>query len=206
MPGGQAHHRKLDRSQVGVAIVTGAASGMGRATAHLFADEGAKVAVVDLGDDRVQAVVDEITRRGRHRAGLGARCVGRHAGRPRGRRDPRRRSDRSTSSSTTPASPSARRRQQPAAEYLERVGPHVRRRPDRARVADPGLPRRPAAQRRRSRSSTSRRPRARRHRRQLRPTSRRSTASSASRKALAVELGRTGVTVNCICPGPIRRA
>src|SRR5438128_9266132 len=44
-----------------VAIVTGAASGMGRATAHLFADEGAKVAVVDLGDARVAAVVDEIT-------------------------------------------------------------------------------------------------------------------------------------------------
>jgi 3-oxoacyl-[acyl-carrier protein] reductase len=47
-----------------VAIVTGAASGMGRATAHLFADEGAKVAVVDLGEDRVEAVVDEITTAG----------------------------------------------------------------------------------------------------------------------------------------------
>jgi 3-oxoacyl-[acyl-carrier protein] reductase len=34
---------------------------MGRATAHLFADEGAKIAVTDLGADRVQAVVDEIT-------------------------------------------------------------------------------------------------------------------------------------------------
>ncbi|TDT15753.1 3-oxoacyl-[acyl-carrier protein] reductase [Ilumatobacter fluminis] len=44
-----------------VAIVTGAASGMGRATAHVFADEGAKVVVADLGADRVQAVVDEIT-------------------------------------------------------------------------------------------------------------------------------------------------
>ena len=44
-----------------VAIVTGAASGMGRATAHLFADEGAKVAVIDLAEDRVNAVVDEIT-------------------------------------------------------------------------------------------------------------------------------------------------
>src|SRR5688572_20909291 len=43
-----------------VAIVTGAASGMGRATAHLFADEGAKVAVIDLGDDRVKTVVEEI--------------------------------------------------------------------------------------------------------------------------------------------------
>jgi 3-oxoacyl-[acyl-carrier protein] reductase len=41
-------------------LVTGAASGMGRATAHLFADEGAKVAVTDLVADQVQAVVDEI--------------------------------------------------------------------------------------------------------------------------------------------------
>ena len=45
-------------------LVTGAASGMGRATAHLFADEGAAVAVTDLGEDRVQAVVDEITAAG----------------------------------------------------------------------------------------------------------------------------------------------
>jgi 3-oxoacyl-[acyl-carrier protein] reductase len=44
-----------------VAIVTGAASGMGRATAHLFADEGARVVVADLGVDRVAAVVAEIT-------------------------------------------------------------------------------------------------------------------------------------------------
>jgi 3-oxoacyl-[acyl-carrier protein] reductase len=56
---------KLSRSIAGkVAVVTGAASGMGRATAHLFADEGARVAVVDLGADRVQAVVDEITSAG----------------------------------------------------------------------------------------------------------------------------------------------
>ncbi len=53
---------KLSRSIAGkVAIVTGAASGMGRATAHLFADEGAFVVVADLGADRVAAVVDEIT-------------------------------------------------------------------------------------------------------------------------------------------------
>jgi 3-oxoacyl-[acyl-carrier protein] reductase len=47
-----------------VAIVTGAASGMGRATAHLFADEGAKVAVADLTEAGVKAVVDEINTAG----------------------------------------------------------------------------------------------------------------------------------------------
>ena len=52
---------ELSRSIEGMAaIVTGAASGMGRATAHLFADEGARVVVSDLGADRVQAVVHEI--------------------------------------------------------------------------------------------------------------------------------------------------
>jgi 3-oxoacyl-[acyl-carrier protein] reductase len=51
----------LSRSIAGKrAVVTGAASGMGRATAHLFADEGARVAVVDLGEERVGAVVEEI--------------------------------------------------------------------------------------------------------------------------------------------------
>jgi 3-oxoacyl-[acyl-carrier protein] reductase len=55
----------LSRSIAGKsAIVTGAASGMGRATAHLFSDEGAKVAVVDLGKDKVDAVVKEITDNG----------------------------------------------------------------------------------------------------------------------------------------------
>ena len=42
---------------------------MGRATAHLFADEGAKVAVTDLGQDRVDLVVDEITKAGGTAAG-----------------------------------------------------------------------------------------------------------------------------------------
>ena len=52
---------KLSRSiKDKVALVTGAASGMGRATAHLFADEGAKVAVSDLDADAVEAVVSDI--------------------------------------------------------------------------------------------------------------------------------------------------
>ena len=56
---------KLDRSVAGrVAIVTGAASGMGRATAHLLADEGAHVAVTDVHREGVGAVVDEITAAG----------------------------------------------------------------------------------------------------------------------------------------------
>lgn len=44
-----------------VVLITGAASGMGRATAHLFADEGAKVVVTDLDPAAIDAVVAEIT-------------------------------------------------------------------------------------------------------------------------------------------------
>ncbi len=43
-----------------VAIITGAGSGMGRATAHLFADEGALVSVCDLDGDAIDAVATEI--------------------------------------------------------------------------------------------------------------------------------------------------
>jgi len=52
---------KLSRSITGsVAIVTGAASGMGRATAHLFADEGARLAIFDINQAGLEAVADEI--------------------------------------------------------------------------------------------------------------------------------------------------
>jgi 3-oxoacyl-[acyl-carrier protein] reductase len=54
-----------DRSVAGrVALVTGAASGMGRATARLLAGEGASVAVTDVDAAAVAAVVEEIAASG----------------------------------------------------------------------------------------------------------------------------------------------
>jgi len=47
-----------------VAIVTGAAAGMGKAIAELFAQEGAKVVASDLNAEGVQAVVQGITDKG----------------------------------------------------------------------------------------------------------------------------------------------
>ena len=65
----------LSRSIAGaVAIVTGAASGLGRATAMLFADEGAQVVVADLGADRVEAVVDAITAAHGPERAIGVEC------------------------------------------------------------------------------------------------------------------------------------
>jgi 3-oxoacyl-[acyl-carrier protein] reductase len=57
--------KKLSRSLKGRAVlVTGAASGMGRATAHVFADEGALVAVTDINEAGVASVVEEIAAKG----------------------------------------------------------------------------------------------------------------------------------------------
>lgn len=55
------HPRSVQGSRV---LVTGAASGMGRATAELFASEGAEVAVTDLRSDLAEAVASDIRARG----------------------------------------------------------------------------------------------------------------------------------------------
>ncbi|KAJ3504426.1 hypothetical protein NLJ89_g7937 [Agrocybe chaxingu] len=47
-----------------VLVITGAAAGIGRQTALLFASYGAKVVIGDLNPDAAQAVVDEIEKAG----------------------------------------------------------------------------------------------------------------------------------------------
>ncbi|WP_213450271.1 3-oxoacyl-ACP reductase FabG [Rhizomonospora bruguierae] len=61
----------MDRFAGRAAIVTGAAQGIGAATARRLAAEGASVAVVDLTAERGQAVVDEITEAGGTAAAFG---------------------------------------------------------------------------------------------------------------------------------------
>ncbi len=52
-----------------ISCITGSASGIGRATAYLFADEGARIAVVDRTAEGVDAVVQTIT-------GAGGEAIG----------------------------------------------------------------------------------------------------------------------------------
>ena len=55
-----------------VALVTGAASGMGLATAHAFAEAGAAVVLADLREDVVKAEAQRLTTAG-HKA-IAIRC------------------------------------------------------------------------------------------------------------------------------------
>ncbi|KAI9027677.1 short-chain dehydrogenase/reductase SDR [Hyaloraphidium curvatum] len=56
---------KLSHSVAGkVVLISGGASGIGRAVAHVCADDGAKIAILDLGEDRIAKAVAEIVAAG----------------------------------------------------------------------------------------------------------------------------------------------
>src|SRR5256885_15886362 len=50
-----------DRLQDKVCLITGAGSGIGRASAHRFAEEGARVVVADIDLDAARRTVEEIS-------------------------------------------------------------------------------------------------------------------------------------------------
>jgi 3-oxoacyl-[acyl-carrier protein] reductase len=194
---------KLSRSIAGkVAVVTGAASGMGRATAHLFADEGAKVAVVDLDPAKVAVVVDEINAAGgeavgydcdvsdpaaitalvasvvEHFGGLDILINNAGVAFSAGMDSPDDEFDPAWEQTFAVNLTAHAKLVRAALPYLRREGEGrvVNIASTEGLMASSGLP-----------------------------------AYTASKhgvigltKSLAVELGRTGVTVNCICPGPIR--
>src|SRR2546426_11767221 len=57
-----------------VAVVTGGASGIGRATARRLARDGAHVAIFDINDAGAKSVADELTERHGAGRGLAVRC------------------------------------------------------------------------------------------------------------------------------------
>ena len=182
-----------------VAVVTGAASGMGRATAALFAAEGARVAVVDRTEDSAAAVVAEL-----EAAGGVAVAVGADLGEP---------------GAAAAAVEAARSALGPIDILVNNAGISLPAAIDDAgygeaweatmavnltactatiRAALPDL-RRDGAGRIVNVASTE----------GLGATAYLSPYTASKHgvigltRALAVELGPTGVTVNCICPGPI---
>ncbi len=191
----------LSRSVKGkIVLVTGAASGMGRATAHVFAREGARVAVTDLRLEDAEAVAADIRAEGGE-AKAWAFDVG----------------DKATIEALVPEiarhfggldvvvnnAGVAGFRKIDDEEYdglWERMFPILlTAHPRIIRAALPYL-RKSSSPRIVNIASTE----------ALGATALDSIYAAAKAgvtgltRALAVELGREGITVNCICPGPIR--
>lgn len=192
---------RLSRSVQDLAVlVTGAASGMGRATAHVFAREGARVALVDVQAEPCEAVADEIRREGGDArawaldvadADAIARTVPEIAAALGG-------IDCLVNNAGVAASVAIDGENYEAA--WARLFPIVLT--AQARLVRAALPflRASASARIVNIASTE----------ALGATARDSIYAAAKAgvtgltRALAVELGREGITVNCICPGPIR--
>jgi 3-oxoacyl-[acyl-carrier protein] reductase len=192
---------QLSRSIAGrTAIITGAASGMGRATAHLFADEGARVAVVDLNGEGAAAVVMEIEAAGGSATSFGIDV---------GDRDALAAMVEQTRATLGPIDILVNNAGAPRGGPVEADG-YLEQWDESLRVnltAQVVLIRlcladlkREAAGRVVNIASTE----GLGGQRFSSPYTAAKTGVIGLTRALAVELGATGVTVNCICPGPIR--
>ncbi|HEY1710147.1 MAG TPA: SDR family NAD(P)-dependent oxidoreductase [Rhizomicrobium sp.] len=193
----------LSRSLKGsVALVTGAGSGMGRATAEVFAAEGAHVAVTDYVEDNAGAVADAILAKGQSAqawkmdvadAEAVKRVVGEIAAKWGG-------IDVVVNNAGISAFAPIDQENYDAV-WDRAVSVLLTAQQRVIRAALPHL-RKSSAPRIVNIASTE----------ALGATSRDSPYAAAKAgvtgltRALAVELGPEGITVNCICPGPIRTA